>query len=160
MRIQTCLCVFFTSVGFALTAGSALPAADAADRPDFVSLRSAWALDLHDQQIDKSLDLYASDAVFMTADGRRIAGRPAIRALFSGAMHAFHGTIAFTSMSTDISGNLAYDSGLFDEVLVDVKNGTSMRSRGSYLTVYRHSAQNWLIVEQVWTGNEPHESAH
>jgi ketosteroid isomerase-like protein len=151
--------VFSLSVGLVLIARGE-PAADASNRPDFVALRSAWAVDLHDQQIERSVDLYARNAVFMTSDGRRIVGRQAIRALFTGAVRAFHSSIGFTSLSTDVSGDLAYDSGLFDEVLTDATNGTSQRLRGAYMTVYCRSAQGWLIVAQVWTGHEPHESAH
>jgi ketosteroid isomerase-like protein len=61
--------------------------------------------------------------------------------------------LTFTSLRVETSGDMAYDSGTFQETLVFRESGKRLKSTGSYLTVYRRGKDGaWLIVEQAWTG--------
>lgn len=97
------------------------------------------------------MEFYASDAVFVGADGQRIVGLAAIRKLFAKVMQTYTSTISFEGRESAVSGDLAYDSGQFDETLVVNKTNATMHLRGTYLTVFRHQNDGWRIVRQVWT---------
>lgn len=119
----------------------------------FEGLRHQWAEDLHEKRIDDSVALYTSDAVFIQPDGSRVDGVAAIRKLFGQVTSTFDSTLTFSSKRVERSGDLAYDSGTYTEVLVTRATGKELQVSGSYLTVYwREPHKGWKIVEQMWTG--------
>lgn len=142
----------------ALAAGAQATAAQAADHDPFAALRVQWAKDLHDKHIEDSLAQYADDADFIGDQGRT-HGMPALRQLFTTITQTFDSDLTFTSQRTEVSGQLACDSGTYTETLLNRATGKTQKMAGDYLTVYRREkAANgnavWLIVEQVWTGSE------
>ncbi len=119
----------------------------------FLKLREDWARNLHEKRLEASLAEYAEDAEFLSPEGSRIKGKAALKDLFETVTKAFDSDLKFTSMRVEISGDLAYDSGTYQETMVMRGTGKRHESSGSYLTVYRHQKSGeWLIVEQVWTG--------
>lgn len=145
------LLVVSVALLFAAPTPKSDPAADA-----IAKVRAEWARDLHEKQLDKIVELYAPDAVFLLPTGDRIAGRPAIRDLTKNIMSIFTSDITLNSLVVEHSGNLAYDSGTFSETLVKVSDGSKTGSKGSYLMVFKRQADGkWLIAQQVWTGAEP-----
>jgi len=126
--------------------------AGAGSEPDFRALRAAWAQALHDKRVHESVALYDPKGVFVTPDGQRFSGRTAIRALFGNIVKTYTSDITFQSLSSHVAGDLAYDSGQFTESLTVVATRKFFWSRGSYVTIYRHTPSGWLIAEQVWTG--------
>jgi len=138
--------------------GAAKPAPATAQDP-FAALRDQWARDLKGKFIDDSLAQYAQDADFIS-DAGRTHGMPALRQLFTTMTKTFDSDLSFHSERVEISGDLAYDSGTYEETLKNRAAGTTQTMAGDYLTIYRRTkAHNgnavWLIVEQVWTGGEP-----
>lgn len=114
-------------------------------------LRTEWAKDLHDKRLDHIVSLYAPDAVFLPPNGERIVGRPAIRELTKKAMDAFTSDLTFQSVSSEFSGDLAYDSGEFSETLTSMADGNKSRGEGNYLMVFKRQPDGaWLIVQQAW----------
>jgi ketosteroid isomerase-like protein len=94
--------------------------------------------------------LYADDAVFLPATGSRVTGRAAIRDLFEKALAANASELHLQSKVTEQSGNLAYDSGDYEEKMVS--GGITRSGRGNYLAVFRREGRNqWRIVEHMWT---------
>ncbi len=67
-------------------------------------------------------------------------------------MRDYTSSITFTPLSSTTCGEWGYDSGTYVETLAVSKTGQTMRSHGSYFTLYRHEPGKWLIAEQVWTG--------
>jgi ketosteroid isomerase-like protein len=126
--------------------------ARAGAEPDFRALRAAWAQALHAKSVHDSVALYEPKGVFVTPDGQRFSGRTAIRALYTNIVKTYTSDITFQSLSSYVSGDLAYDSGAFTESLTVVATRKFFWSRGSYLTIYRHTPSGWMIAEQVWTG--------
>lgn len=122
----------------------------------FAKIREEWAKNLRAKQLEPLVDLYATDAVFLTPTGERIAGRDAIRELCRKTMAMLTSDITLRSAVTDYSETLAYDSGEFSETLISVADGSKSESHGSYLMVFKKQSDGrWLIVEQVWTGILP-----
>jgi ketosteroid isomerase-like protein len=119
----------------------------------FGALRQEWARNLHDKHVDASVAEYAADAEFINPDGSRAHGTAELRHLFETVTGMFDSDLVFESKKVEISGDLAYDSGTYQEGLTVRATGKAQRASGSYLTVYRRGKDGaWLIVEQVWTG--------
>ncbi len=108
-----------------------------------------WAKEWSAKNLEGLMALYAEDAVFMPATGSRFTGRAEIRELFAGALASHPSKLQVTSVVTGQSGNLAYDSGEYEEI----KPGAGVRSgSGSYLVVLRRDRRNrWRIVQHMWT---------
>jgi uncharacterized protein (TIGR02246 family) len=124
-----------------------IPAAD-----QVAKLRSDWAANLHAKKLDQITALYAEDAVFLQPNGQRVTGRPAIRDLCKNVMETFTSDISLHSIASEISGDLAYDSGDFHETMVKLSDDTKADTQGNYLMIFKRQRDgSWLILEQVWT---------
>jgi ketosteroid isomerase-like protein len=120
------------------------------------NIRESWVQDLRTKQLEPILKFYAHDAVFLPPTGERITGSVALRILFQTTMATFDSDLALHSQNLEVSGDLAYDSGDFDENLTVVATGARITSKGSYIIVFRRQPNgHWLIVQQVWTGTPP-----
>jgi ketosteroid isomerase-like protein len=119
-------------------------------------LRETWVQDLHTKQLEPILKFYASDAAFLQPDGERITGSAALRTLFQTIMASFNSDLTLHSQNLEASGDLAYDSGDFQETLTNIATGAKIDSKGSYVIIYKRQANGaWQIVQHVWTGTPP-----
>jgi ketosteroid isomerase-like protein len=119
-------------------------------------LREAWVQDLRTKQLEPILKFYAADAAFLQPDGERITGSAALRTLFQTIMASFNSDLSLHSQNLEASGDLAYDSGDFQETLTNIATGAKVNSKGSYLIIYKRQANGaWQIVQHVWTGTPP-----
>jgi uncharacterized protein (TIGR02246 family) len=111
-----------------------------------------WAEYWRQKQLDKVVALYAPDAVFLTGTGDRFSGREAIRAVFKTAMQGHTSDLTPRSLVTEISGNLAYDSGDYLETIIPASGVAKTELKGNYVIVFkRQPSGKWLIMEHVWT---------
>jgi ketosteroid isomerase-like protein len=119
-------------------------------------IREAWVQDLRTKQLEPILKLYAADAVFLQPTGERITGSDALRNLFQTIMATFDSDLTLHSQNLETSGDLAYDSGDFQESLTTIASGAKITSKGSYIIIFRRQPNgSWLIVQHVWTGVPP-----
>jgi ketosteroid isomerase-like protein len=119
-------------------------------------LREAWVGDLRAKRLEPILKSYTADAAFLQPSGERITGAPALRGLFQMIMSTFDSDLTLHSRNLEASGELAYDSGDFEEALTVIATGAKINSKGSYIIIYKRQANgSWLIVQQVWTGTPP-----
>jgi ketosteroid isomerase-like protein len=119
-------------------------------------LREDWVTALHTKQLEPILKFYAADAAFLQPSGERITGAAALRNLFQMIMTSFNSDLALHSLNLETSGDLAYDSGDFEENLTNIASGVKIASKGSYVIIYKRQASgSWKIVEHVWTGIPP-----
>ena len=157
-------CAGLAFVVFVLAANLApidFPAASAAS-PEastlatLAKIREAWVQDLRTKQLEPILMFYAPDAAFLQPTGERITGSAALRTLFQTIMATFDSALTLNSKNLETSGDLAYDSGEFEESLTNIATGAKISSKGSYVVIYkRQSNGNWQIVQHVWTGTPP-----
>jgi ketosteroid isomerase-like protein len=119
-------------------------------------LREAWVRDLRTKQIEPILKFYAPDAAFLQPNGERITGSAALRTLFQTIMATFNSDLTLHSQNLETSGDLAYDSGDFQETLTTISTGAKISSKGCYVIIYKRQPNgSWQIVQQVWTGTPP-----
>jgi ketosteroid isomerase-like protein len=119
-------------------------------------IREAWVQDLRTKQLEPILKLYTPDAVFFQPSGERIIGSAALRTLFQNVMATFHSDLILHSQTLETSGDLAYDSGDFQETLTTIATGTKITSKGSYIIIFKYQSDGgWRIVQHAWTGTPP-----
>ena len=135
------------------------PTASAPQASTIVALariREAWVQDLRTKQLEPILKFYAPDAVFLQPTGERITGSAALRTLFQNIMATFNSDLALKSQNLETSGDLAYDSGDFQETLTTIATGAKITSKGSYVIIFKRQPNgSWQIVQHVWTGTPP-----
>jgi ketosteroid isomerase-like protein len=148
---------FAFAAAFAPTfSGTAGGAPQDATLATLVKLREEWVNDLHSKQLEPILKFYAADGVFLQPSGERITGAVALRNLFQMIMANFNSELVLHSLNLETSGDLAYDSGEFEENLTNIASGAKMASKGSYVIIYKRQANGeWQIVQHVWTGIPP-----
>lgn len=97
--------------------------------------------------------LYAPEAVFLPSRGPRAEGLGQIRARFEMVLPHTTSTLTLQSQHSEISGNLGYDSGTFDETVTPMEGGTTvLHFMGNYLFLYRCDADGGCkILEQTLT---------
>jgi ketosteroid isomerase-like protein len=119
-------------------------------------IREAWVQDLRTKQLEPILRFYAPDAVFLQPTGERISGSAGLRSLFQTIMATFNSDLTLHSQNLETSGDLAYDSGDFEETLTTIATGAKISAKGSYLIIFKRQQNgSWQIVQQVFTGTPP-----
>lgn len=118
-------------------------------------VRETWETDWNAKRLDHVMTLYADDAVFLRPTSERTTGWSAIRSLFSKVLERNTPHIVLHSITIERSGNLAYDSGTYEETIIS--GGVTRATRGDYLLVLKRQAGRWLIVQQAWTDLGPPE---
>jgi ketosteroid isomerase-like protein len=119
-------------------------------------IREAWVQDLRNKQLEPILKFYAPDAVFLLPSGERITGSAALRTLFQNIMATFDSDLTLHSQNLETSGDLAYDSGDFQETLTTIATGAKVTSKGSYIIIFKRQPNgSWQIVQHAWTGTPP-----
>jgi len=114
-------------------------------------IREDWVQDLRGKKLEPILNFYAADAAFLQPNGERITGAAALRALFQNIMAAFKSDLTLHSLKLEASGNLAYDSGEFEEMLTNNATGAKIESKGSYVIIYKRAANGgWRAG--AWSG--------
>lgn len=119
-------------------------------------IRESWVQDLRTKQLESILKFYAPDAVFLQPNGDRLTGTAALHSLFQTIMATFNSDLALHSQNLEASGDLAYDSGDFEETLTNVATGARIASKGSYVIIFKRQPNgSWLIIQHAWTGIPP-----
>jgi ketosteroid isomerase-like protein len=154
-RIQIAL-LAVAVLGAAQLFGRAMGALQDQTLGNLAKIREEWVHDLHSKQLEPILKFYAPDAAFLQPNGDRITGSAALRSLFQNIMTTFTSDLTLHSRNLEASGDLAYDSGDFEESLTNLATGAKIASKGSYVVIYkRQSDGSWKIVQHVWTGTPP-----
>ena len=153
-RTATALLAFSTILAPTFSPTAAAP--QASTIVTLAKIREAWVYDLRTKQLEPILKFYAPDAVFLQPNGERITGSAALRSLFQNIMATFHSDLSLHSQNLETSGDLAYDSGDFQETLTTIATGAKITSKGSYIIIFKRQPNgSWQIVQHVWTGTPP-----
>lgn len=120
--------------------------------PQIVTLRIQWTTFLQTKQLDKLMPLYSRNAMFLDSTGQRLIGSQAIRKLFGGVLSTFNLNLNLYPLMTEMSGDLAYESGNYLETLTQASTGVSEDIHGTYIMLFKHQPDGtWKIIEQMWT---------
>jgi uncharacterized protein (TIGR02246 family) len=112
-----------------------------------------WARHWNAGELDKLIESYAADAVYMPPHHAAVHGKQAIHEYLQGPMK--HGVRDLTYDVTFIrhSGDLAYDVGRYT-MSVPQKDGSRRQDKGKYLTVWKRQANGeWKIVADTWSSD-------
>lgn len=119
-------------------------------------LSEQWMRDWNAGELDKVVDLYAKDALYLPAHDDPIHGRARIREFLRRSLE--QGANDFTLQIDFIqrAGELAYDVGRY-AVTLRAEDGNPKRDRGRYLVVWqRQAAGDWrMLVFAAWSSEEP-----
>jgi uncharacterized protein (TIGR02246 family) len=114
-----------------------------------------WAKHWNAKDLDKVVEAYASDAVYLPPHHAAVHGRDAIREYFKGPLA--HGVAELNYEVTYIrqSGDLAYDVGRYS-MMVPQKDGSRRPDRGKYLVVWKRQPNgDWKIAADSWSSDLP-----
>jgi uncharacterized protein (TIGR02246 family) len=128
--------------------------AEAAPAPtaEPAALSVQWAAAWSAKDLDGLMALYAPEPAFLTTSGERWKGTATIRAHFAEGLAEYNPQLTVTSLESEASGDLAYDSGSYEETTTAVKGGGAIRAKGNYLFIFqRQTDGRWKILEQAWT---------
>jgi ketosteroid isomerase-like protein len=141
-------------IGLYAAAGMMTGEAQAAPSPS--ELSTIWAADWSAKNLDAVMQLYAPNPVFLPTVGASWNGLSTIRKNCAGLQARFNPHIAVHSLWSTASGELAYDSGSYEETLVPTAGGKAIHAMGNYIFIYQRRANgSWKIVEQTFTELEP-----
>ena len=122
----------------------------AADR--VAQTRDRWLAAFKAKDVTRAVAFYAADAAFLQPTGDRIEGSKAIRELYEKVASTFDTDLTLTSRFLETSGNLACDSGEYEETLTNRATAQKQRYRGQYLMVFRLGPDgDWRIIQHVWS---------
>ncbi|HYL64109.1 MAG TPA: DUF4440 domain-containing protein [Candidatus Methylomirabilis sp.] len=146
----------FASILAPTFSATATAAPQASTIVTLAQIREAWVQDLRTKQLEPILKFYAPDAVFLQPTGERITGSAALRTLFQTVMATFNSELTLHSQNLETSGDLAYDSGDFQETLTTIATGAKITAKGSYVIIFKREPNgSWQIVQHIWTGTPP-----
>jgi uncharacterized protein (TIGR02246 family) len=113
-----------------------------------------WAHHWNEGNADGVAGLYAVDADYLPPHHEAVHGRDAIREYLK--IPLAHGVSDLSFAVSDIrqQGTTAWDVGTY-HMLVPQSDGTKKEDRGKYLSVWRLTGKNWLLVADAWSSDLP-----
>jgi ketosteroid isomerase-like protein len=116
-------------------------------RKNAVDLAAAF----NEKQVDKVLDFYAENSVFMPPNAPLLRGRDPLKSFYSTMIE--RGATDLRLEPEEISGHgpIAYESGTYSIVY----EKTGARDRGKYLLVLRNMAGTWRTEKTIWSSDLP-----
>lgn len=137
-----CLCLFW--------AAESIAGSDA--KIQVAQARDTWLAAFKSKNVERAISFYASDAAFLQPTGDRIEGIEAIRELYKKVASTFDSDLMVRSRNLEVSADLAFDSGEYEEILTDRATAQKQHFRGQYVMVFRLSSDgHWKIIQHVWT---------
>ena len=140
-------CLLATPLGAPRVAGAATSAED-----PVTAVLGAFVRDLHAKAVERSIALYAPDAVFVEPNGHEVRGTSHIRALYETVAATYDSELWLLPQDRRRRGDTALESGTYRERLRLRKSGAVERIRGRYAFVLARGAdRRWRIARVRWT---------
>ena len=137
---------------FGLTDAVAGPSDGSEARAQVAKVRDNWLAAFKSKDVSTAISYYASDAAFLQPSGERIEGIDAIRELYQKVASTLDSDLVMRSRNLEVSANLAYDSGEYEETLTNKATGQKQHFRGQYVMIFRlNSDGHWKIIQHAWT---------
>ncbi|MBZ5629059.1 MAG: SgcJ/EcaC family oxidoreductase [Acidobacteriia bacterium] len=116
-----------------------------------------WARHWNAGDLDKLIQAYAPDAVYMPPHHPAVHGRDAIYEYLKTPIKHGVGELTYEVTFIKHSADLAYDVGRYSMSVP--RDGGLRQDRGKYLTVWRRQPNaEWLIVADTWSSDLPSTS--
>jgi len=122
------------------------------EKDDIQNLEDQWAVGFIANDVDKIVNLYATEAVSMSSEKPTLTGiqeiRKHIESMLSDTALIFN-TYKYTIdiMEISASGDLAYVRG-HDEVTMKTKEGT-IQDKGRYIDIWKKIDGKWKIITMI-----------
>jgi len=107
--------------------------------------RDRWLTAFKSKNVDQAISYYASDAAFLQPTGDRIEGIAVIRELYKKVASTFDSDLLVRSHNLEVSADLAFDSGEYEEILTDRATAQKQHFRGQYVMV--PIEQRWAVED-------------
>ena len=117
-------------------------------------LDRSWQQALTSKDAATISNLYASDAVQMSANTPKVVGREAIRKWLDGWLPGPNvSTFAIDTIEVAASGEIAYDRGTF-HFSADTPQG-HVDDVGKYLTIWKKIGGEWKVIADIDNSDRP-----
>ena len=113
-----------------------------------------WAANWNAGDLEKLVETYAPDAVYLPPHHEAVHGRDAIHKYLEMPLHQGVSDLAFDVTYIKQSGNFAWDVGTY-RMSVPQPDGTKKEDHGKYLTVWKRTANKWFITADSWSSDAP-----
>ena len=145
--MHACLQVAGVALTLAFTLISAIPIAAAGPKDEVAAATAAWAQALGEDDPEKVLPFYSSDAVLWGTISPKLRSDPvALRDYFVGAFKALPGLkVTFGDQLIRVYGNAAVNTGYY--TFSYVQNGESKLFPARYSFTYLKNGDRWMIVD-------------
>lgn len=113
-----------------------------------------WAKHWNAGDLNKVVQAYAPDAVYLPPHHEAVHGRDSIRMYLETPLGRGVRDLAFEVTYIRQSGNVAWDVGTY-RMTVPQHDGTRKEDHGKYLTVWKRVGTRWLIAADAWSSDLP-----
>ena len=143
-------------VGFA-GACSSVPQATTSDQRERLDrIRRETEAAENESSVERMRVHMAEDVVMMAPNMPTVTGAPnadqAMRQLFA----AFDVQIRYTSSEIVVTGDWAFDRGVYSQTLTPKQGGAPLRETGKYLWLYRRTPDgSWKQARVIWNTSDP-----
>jgi uncharacterized protein (TIGR02246 family) len=134
---------------------SAQEESDAADLAAIAEFDRRYLKAINDGDIETLASLTTDDHMMISSGGPPLKGK---RALVDAMTRAFQTTEfdeSWTTEEIDVSGNLAYQRGMFVVVSRPKAGGAESRITGNFLRIYRKIDGAWFMVRDSFNSQQP-----
>ena len=114
-----------------------------------------WARHWNAKALDRVVEIYSEDAVYLPPHHAAVHGRDAIREYLKGPLAHGVTNLKFEVTYIKQSGDLAYDVGRY-RMTVPQEGGGTRTDEGKYLAVWRRDkGLKWKLVADSWSSDLP-----
>ena len=111
---------------------------------------SEFAAAFNAKQVDKVLDFYAENSVFMPPNAPLMRGREPLKSFYTNLLEKGATNLSLEPAEVSGFGPIAFESGTYS-----VSYDKGGRDRGKYLRVLRNMGGTWRAEKTIWSSDLP-----
>ena len=121
-----------------------------ADQEAIKKSSADFAAAFNAKQVDKVLEFYSENSVFMPPNAPLLRGREPLKSFYDSMIEKGASNLTLEPEEVSGFGPIAYESGTYS---VSYEKGG--RDRGKYLLVLRNTAGKWRTEKTIWSSDLP-----
>lgn len=127
-------------------------AGDAVEARRVLEADERWVRAFNREDTQTLVAIYAPDVVLMPPDGPDLHGRPAVAAWLREFFRAWSASQTLWTAEVRAEGGWAYLRGSFELTRTSRATGTTSRTPGKHLVVWRRTPDGtWLAARDIWS---------